>query len=82
MNERNNFSMYYNEITEVIECDQGIDLTWLEIQSIKRKYDDKIISKNLLICQGNKEDPSIIFLTKKDIIQLIYKLRKVLNKLN
>jgi len=43
---------------------------------------DKIISENLLICQGNKEDPSIIFLTKKDIIQLIYKLRKVLNKLN
>ncbi len=72
--------MFTQDIIETIHFDD-IDLTWFEIQVNKRINSNKIISKSLLICQGDLKEPSIIFLTKRDVRILIKELIKILCKL-
>jgi len=73
-------SNFDSKIVEKIHI-EDLDLTWLEIMHIIRKSNNKVIGKNLLICQGDKEKPSIIFLTKNYIKILIEELQKVYNEL-
>lgn len=55
--------------------------TWIEIEAAFSKRTYAIIDKNIIICQGSGEDPSLVYINKNEIDELIETLQKIKEEL-